>query len=127
MDPMPRICLVVVFVAGLLAGAVAQGQTPAAPPKAPAKLSAEAEAGRKLFVSYGCWQCHGFEGQGGQAGPRLAPPPLPFAVFARTVRRPPSQMPAYPAKLVSDLDLTQIHAYLTSRPAPPKDIPLLRQ
>ena len=105
-----------------------RGQAPAAPQKAPARLSAEAEAGKKLFVSYGCWQCHGYEGQGGAAGPRLAPPPLPFAVFARIVRRPPNQMPAYPAKLVPDTDLTRIHAYLTSRPAPPsvQNIPLLR-
>ncbi|HKC40136.1 MAG TPA: hypothetical protein VKC15_11385, partial [Gemmatimonadales bacterium] len=25
--------------------------------------------GRKLFVSFGCYQCHGYEAQGGSAGP----------------------------------------------------------
>ena len=33
--------------------------------------------GRKLFVSNGCYQCHGYVGQGGNAGAKLAPKPLP--------------------------------------------------
>jgi mono/diheme cytochrome c family protein len=36
-------------------------------------------------------------------------------------------MPPFTAKVVSDAELTDIHAYLASRPAPPKDIPLLNQ
>lgn len=103
----------------------AQAPAPAAPP-APA---GNAETGRKLYVSYGCWQCHGYEGQGGAAGPRLAPRPLPFAGFSRYVRRPTNQMPPYTEKVVPDADLEHIHAFLMSRPAPPaaQSLPLLQK
>jgi ubiquinol-cytochrome c reductase cytochrome c subunit len=108
------------------ATAIGFAQTPA-PATQPA-TAGNAETGKKLFVSYGCWQCHGYEGQGGAAGPRLAPRPLPFAGFSRYVRRPTNQMPPYTAKVVPDSDLEHIHAYLMSRPAPPaaSSIPLLK-
>jgi ubiquinol-cytochrome c reductase cytochrome c subunit len=78
------------------------------------------EEGRKLYASYGCYQCHGYEGQGSTAtGPRLGPRPLPLASFSRYVRRPTGQMPPYTAKVVADTDLAKIHAFLEARPAPP--------
>ena len=115
----------------VFATAIGFAQTAPAPAAAPATGAApagNAETGKKLFVSYGCWQCHGYEGQGGAAGPRLAPRPLPFAGFSRYVRRPTNQMPPYTAKVVPDSDLEHIHAYLSSRPAPPaaSSIPLLK-
>ena len=114
------------LVALVFAAVVATAQTPATP--APPASSGNAETGKKLYVSYGCWQCHGYEGQGGAAGPRLAPRPLPIDGFSKIVRRPPNQMPAYSERLVPDADLTQIHAYLRSRPAPPpvQSLPLLQ-
>ena len=110
----------------LFATAIATAQTPA-PATQPA-TAGNAETGKKLFVSYGCWQCHGYEGQGGAAGPRLAPRTLPFAGFSRYVRRPTNQMPPYTEKVVPNADLEHIHAYLMSRPAPPaaSTIPLLK-
>lgn len=110
----------------LFATAIGFAQTPA-PVAAPASAG-NAETGKKLFMSYGCWQCHGYEGQGGAAGPRLAPRTLPFANFSRYVRRPTNQMPPYTTKVVPDSDLEHIHAYLMSRPAPPaaSTIPLLK-
>lgn len=110
----------------MIASARAQTPTPAAQ-TAPA-AAGNADAGKKLFVSYGCYQCHGYEGQGGAAGPRLAPRPLPLAGFSRYVRRPTNQMPPYTEKVVSDTDLANIHAYLQSRPTPPpvQSIPLLQ-
>jgi mono/diheme cytochrome c family protein len=38
-------------------------------------------------------------------------------------------MPPFTAKVVSDAELTDIHAYLSGRPVPPplKDVPLLNQ
>jgi ubiquinol-cytochrome c reductase cytochrome c subunit len=97
----------------LTAGADAVAQAPTAVP-------ANVDEGRKLFASYGCYQCHGYEGQGSSAtGPRLGPRPLPFASFSRYVRRPTGQMPPYTAKVVSDSDLEKIHAFLEARPAPP--------
>ena len=110
----------------VFATALATAQTPA--PAAQPAPAGNAETGKKLFVSYGCWQCHGYEGQGGAAGPRLAPRPLPVAGFSRYVRRPTNQMPPYTEKVVPDADLAHIHAYLMSRPAAPpaSSIPLLK-
>jgi ubiquinol-cytochrome c reductase cytochrome c subunit len=123
---------ILLAVAGLATAAVvsvAAAQTPAAAPAAPAAPPGNADTGKKLFVSVGCYQCHGYEGQGGAAGPRLAPRPLPYAGFSRYVRRPANQMPPYTEKLVPDTDLAHIYAYLQSRPVPPavQSIPLLQQ
>ena len=118
--------IVLLPAAVLVATAIGFAQTPA-PATQPAPAG-NVETGKKLYVSYGCWQCHGYEGQGGAAGPRLAPRPLPFAGFSRYVRRPTNQMPPYTAKVVPDADLEHIHAFLMSRPAPPaaSSIPLLK-
>lgn len=115
-----------VLATAVISIAAAQAQTPAAP--APAAPAGNAETGKKLFVSVGCYQCHGYEGQGGAAGPRLAPRPLPYAGFSRYVRRPTNQMPPYTERLVPDTDLAHIYAYLQSRPVPPaaSTIPLLQ-
>ena len=88
-----------------------------------------AESGKKLFTKYGCYECHGYQGQGGSAGARLAPRPIAAAALIAYVRHPSGQMPPYTAKVVSDAELTDIRAYLATIPAPPaaKDIPLLNQ
>jgi hypothetical protein len=49
--------------------------------------AAPAPADRELFVRYGCYQCHGYEGQGGEAL-RIAPSPYPLEAFAAKVRKP---------------------------------------
>jgi hypothetical protein len=51
---------------------------------------------------------------------------MAFAAFSRYVRQPAGQMPLYTAKVVSDADLTNIYAFVRSRPEPAKEIPLLR-
>jgi len=106
--------------------ATAQTPAPAAAAQAPA---GNADTGRKLFVSFGCYQCHGYEAQGSSAtGPRLGPKPIAWAAFTRYVRRPTNQMPPFTAKVVSDADLANIYAFLQSRPAPMPvaSIPLLK-
>ena len=82
--------------------------------------------GRSLYVRYQCWQCHGYEGQGG-AAPRVATSQYPFDAFARFVRYP-NEMPAYTQELLSDEQLREIFKFLTSIPVPPEvdDIPALR-
>jgi ubiquinol-cytochrome c reductase cytochrome c subunit len=118
------------MLAALLLATVAGAQT-AAPPAAPAAAQApagNAETGKKNFVSFGCYQCHGLEAQGSSAtGPRLGPKPIAWAAFTRYVRRPTNQMPPYTEKVVSDADLAHIYAFLQSRPAPTPlaNIPLL--
>ena len=95
------------------------------PQSAPA---GNAQKGRQLFQSYGCYQCHGREAQGGAGtGPRLAPKPIPFASLDKYVRAPTGQMPPYTKRVVSDADLADLYAFLSAQPAPPpaKNIPLL--
>ena len=84
--------------------------------------------GKKIFSSYGCYQCHGFEGQGG-AGARLAPRPIGFAAFSKYVRQPTGEMPPYTSKVVSEQELADIYAFLQSIPPAqsPNNIPLLKK
>jgi len=91
--------------------------------------ASNADNGKRLFVKDGCYQCHGYQGQGGAAGALLAPRPIVLAALTAYVRHPTGQMPPYTSKVLSDSDLADIHAYLSSIPAPPplKNIPLLNQ
>jgi mono/diheme cytochrome c family protein len=87
--------------------------------------------GKKLFMSDGCYECHGSLGQGAaQTGAaRIGPPMLSFDGFQNYVRSPNINMPPYPSKALPDQDLADIYAYLKSIPMPPKgkDIPLLNK
>jgi len=88
--------------------------------------AADAANGKMQFVKHGCWQCHGFVGQGGGAGPKLAPDPIPLEAMSNFIRNSNRAMPPYREAILSDADLADIHAYLSSIKAPdPKTIPLL--
>ena len=124
-----RVLFIASIVIALTPVARAQNQT-AAPQSSATAPAGNAEEGKKLFVSYGCYQCHGREAQGSSAtGPRLGPRPIAFTAFSRYVRRPTGQMPPYTAKVVSDKDMANIYAYVQTRaPAPTvQSIPLLRE
>ena len=79
-------------------------------------LAASAEKGKTAFVQHGCWQCHGFQGQGGVTGPKLAPEPLPLETFTAFVRTSNRAMPPYMEAILSNEDLADIHAYLETVP-----------
>ena len=85
-----------------------------------------ANTGRELYMNYQCWQCHGYEGQGGAAA-RIATTAYPFEAFAEFLRRP-NVMPAYPPNLLDDDELRLIYEYVRSIPAPPslEEIPELK-
>ena len=85
--------------------------------------------GKRQFVKLGCYTCHGYQGQGGGAGAKLAPHPIAATALIAYVRHPAGSMPPFTTKVVSDDDLRDIQAYLASVPAPPpvKEIPLLNQ
>lgn len=90
-------------------------------------VSAEIEQGLALYNDFGCYQCHGHYGQGGNAGPKLAPDPLPYEAFQVIVRRPVAKMPPYTEKVLSDEQLRSMHAYLQSleKTPPASEIDLL--
>ena len=93
-----------------------------------AALSAgSADKGKTAYVKHGCWQCHGFAGQGGVTGPKLAPDPMPLEAMSAFVRNTRGGMPPYQRAILSDADLADIHAYLQSLPKARdyKSIPLL--
>ncbi len=104
----------------LVAGPLSFGQAPAA---------GNSDNGQRLFAKDGCYECHGYAGQGGRDGARIAATPLNLAGFLRYVRRPSGSMPAFTQKVVSDQELTDIYAFLKAFPAakPAKEIPLLNQ
>jgi ubiquinol-cytochrome c reductase cytochrome c subunit len=82
------------------------------------------------FVQHGCWECHGFEGQGSTAtsgGKVIADTKLPLDAFTAFVHNSNGAMPPFSAKVVSNAELADIYAYLESRPQPKpaKDIALL--
>jgi mono/diheme cytochrome c family protein len=91
-------------------------------PKSTNASTGNAENGKRIFMKDGCYQCHGREGQGSNmSGPRIAPNPPPLEVILGYVRKPSGEMPPYTAKVISDQELTDIYAYLQSRPAPSKE------
>ena len=116
-----RFSMRLMFMIVMMATASAQTRQPAAP-------AGDAENGKKIFTSYGCYQCHNYAAHGGGAGPRLAPKPIAFAAFTRQVRKPVNEMPPYTAKVVSDKELADIYAFLLTIPEPPavNSIPILK-
>ncbi len=94
------------FVAGVLAGAQQSDSAP----------QGNAATGKVLFVKIGCYQCHGYAGQGGRAGARIVPMLFQAPDLIRYVRRPAGEMPAYTDKVASDQELRDIYAYLKSFP-----------
>jgi mono/diheme cytochrome c family protein len=89
----------------------------------------DAANGKKLFLRDGCYECHGYGGQGGAAGARIATIGLNATGLIRYVRAPAGAMPAYTDKVITDQELTDVWAYLQSLPKAKaaKDIPLLQQ
>jgi ubiquinol-cytochrome c reductase cytochrome c subunit len=92
-------------------------------------IAGSAEKGKVAYMTFGCWGCHGTVGQGGIAGPKLAPDPMPVEAFNAYVRTTNRAMPPYRDEVLSNEDLADIHAYLQALPKPPdyKTVPLLNQ
>jgi mono/diheme cytochrome c family protein len=106
-------------------------QSAAAEPKLELPANANSDNGQRLYVSIGCYECHGYQGQGSvqTGGSRIGPPQTPYSGFIAYVRQPTGQMPPYTSKAVSDTQLGDIYSFLQSRPkgAPSQSIPLLNQ
>jgi len=87
--------------------------------------------GERLFTKYGCYECHGFQGQGSTqtGGSRIGPPQISLSAVISYLRHPTGQMPPYTTKTVSDEEITDIYVFLKSlpQPIPSKDIAPLNQ
>jgi mono/diheme cytochrome c family protein len=125
---MKRCCGISIFVLAAMLFSFSAARAQQASDASPA---GNAQNGKKLFNTVGCFECHGRQGQGAtQTGAvRIGPPMLSFDGFLSYVRKPINQMPPYSAKAISDQDLADIYAFLKSIPMPPKgkDIPLLNK
>jgi len=93
-----------------------------------AEKTGDAANGKRLFMTVGCYQCHGTTGAGGGiAGPRLAPDPLPFVGVKAKLRTASGRMPVFSEAVLKDAEIADIYAYLQSIPAgkSARDIELL--
>src|SRR5262245_37969262 len=109
-----------IVTAALFAGAAAVG--------APAPQG-DAVKGKAALLKYGCYTCHGYQGQGaGGTGKKLAPNPLPYAAVSAFVRTTSREMPPFTEKVMPEQDLMDIYAYLRSIPPSPDPatVPLLK-
>jgi mono/diheme cytochrome c family protein len=103
--------------------------TTSLPPQDEKPPAGNMQNGKKLFTSYGCFECHGHQAEGTSVGgPRLGPNPISFPAFIKYVRQPTGQMPPFTIKVTSDADLADIYTFLQSLPQPPKadSIPALK-
>jgi mono/diheme cytochrome c family protein len=104
-----RHVIATLVTASLLCAASAHAQGAGSP--------GDAVNGKRVYMTVGCYQCHGTVGQGGRpSGPHLAPNPLPYEVFAGRVRRPINAMPPYTTMVLSERELGDIYAYLVTIP-----------
>jgi len=71
--------------------------------------------GQRLFMTYGCYACHGTTGAGGGiAGPRIAPDPLPLVGVMSKLRTASGRMPVFSEAVLKDSEIVDIYAYLRS-------------
>jgi mono/diheme cytochrome c family protein len=106
--------LFVVLLFSLCVGALpARAQT-----VANAAPQGNAQHGKQVFTTQGCYKCHGNDAQGmsgrSDAGPRIGPPRLGLAAFLRFVRNPTGAMLPFAPQDVSDPDLADVFAFLQS-------------
>jgi mono/diheme cytochrome c family protein len=112
------------ILAMLVAAAFAQAAFADAP-------KGDVPRGKSLYMKNLCYTCHGTAGQGGDrgSGPRIAYDVWPWEGFVQQVRHPRESMPRYSVQHVSEQDLADIYAYVSSMKRGPRasEIPLLRE
>lgn len=106
-------------------------ESAASQPKLELPSSASSKDGEHLYTAFGCYECHGYQGQGSvqTGGSRIGPPQIPYSGFVAYIRQPAGEMPPYASKALSDAQLADIYVFLQSRAqaAPSKAIPQLNQ
>ena len=108
---------------GLVVSSMSVAQTPES------SLTGNAENGKKLYVTYFCWSCHGSNGRAGGTAPAIAPSTRSGEDLIKYIRKPRGAMPPYTSKSISDKEIADIAAFLRTIPKDPdsKTIPLLNQ
>lgn len=119
-----------VFRFALGAAAVLAGRVLLGPSAVVAQTAAAAgnrQTGQSMYAKAGCETCHGANGQGTAAGPRIASTARDVPGFIAYVRKPTGTMPAQGPQSVSDQALGDIHAFLrsasTAQAAAPPSVP----
>ena len=120
------------IVAGLVGSSFLGAEMPTsslstvAPFSQSSTLVGNAEEGAESWVTYYCYSCHGWSGNGG-AGPRVSNPAFSLEGFIRYVRQP-ARMPPYVNRVMSDQQLADVYEYLLTVPPSPdaENIPFLR-
>jgi mono/diheme cytochrome c family protein len=123
------LAFVMIAALAILPGSSARARTAIPGPQDEKPPAGNSQNGKKLFTSYGCFECHGHQAEGTSVGgPRLGPNPILFSAFVRYIRQPTGQMPPFTIKVTSAADLADIYAFLQSLPLPPKadSIPALK-
>jgi mono/diheme cytochrome c family protein len=119
------LCVALAMAVALLAGGRVRAGNSAqgASAKAEPSPAGNAETGKQVFVSEGCFACHGMQAQGTDRtrppGVRIGPPTVSFAFFSRYVRQPTGLMPSFQDTKLSDAQLADIYAFLKTVPPPP--------
>ena len=87
-----------------------------------------AERGQQTYMRVGCYQCHGTDGHGNDAGPALTPNTLAPQAIASFIRFSAGRMPVYPEEVLSDAEIVDIVEFLKTVPPPPSadDIEILK-
>lgn len=113
----PFILTVIVLVILSLALAACGGSSTsnsASPTATTASMSqGDAAAGQQAYSQSPCTTCHGANAEGNR-GPRLAGIPFSFDNFQKIVRNGREEMPSIGTDQVSDQQLKDIYAWLTS-------------
>jgi ubiquinol-cytochrome c reductase cytochrome c subunit len=80
--------------------------------------NARSNAGKALYARFGCFECHGYAGQGSiMSGPPLAGRALPASYVKVYARAPQGIMPSYREAILSDKDLDEIATFVSTLPA----------
>jgi hypothetical protein len=71
-----------------------------------------AQSGDERYADYfGCWNCHGRSGEGGEGRP-LRDTDLPLPFFLKELRLPATTMPPFSPLLATDAELTLVYEWL---------------
>lgn len=77
-------------------------------------VAPSSERGQQTFMRVGCYQCHGTNAHGINAGRAWTP-----KTMTRFIRIGSGWMPPYPQEVLSDKEIADIVAFLETVPSPP--------